>query len=654
MNYASIMPNVAKEFWGTPNKKLSTEQELRWGEHGSRSVNVAKGTFYDHESGEGGGVLDLLRREGHGPDWLIDHGFGNGSRRNGGISLKPKLVKAYDYHDAAGTLIFQVCRYEPKTFRQRRPDGRGGWIWNLKGVTQLPYHLAELIEAVALERPIFVVEGEKDVETLMSLGMAATTNAGGTKKWKPEFAEFLAGADVVIIPDNDDAGRDHAQAVARSATGKAARVRILKLPGLPPKGDVTDWFAAGGGAEAFNEVVAAAPEWRSDDAADGDATGLGEWNAGCDDMRIAPRAWLLRTVFCRGFLSSLLGDGGVGKTALRYAQLLSLATGRALTGDHVFQRCRVLIVSLEDGVDELRRRVLAVMIHYGISLADLDEWLFLAAPGRAAGKLMVSSPDGRPVVSTLAAEIDRVVAARRIDIVSIDPFVKSHSLPENSNSDIDEVMSVLAEMAIKHNIAIDVPHHVSKGPADPGNANRGRGASSMKDGARRVHTLAGMSTVEASNLGVAEELRRRLIRMDSAKVNIAPPLTSARWFRLVGVPLGNGNELYPNGDEVQTVEPWEPPNAWAGLSYHLLNVILDDIDAGLPDGNRYSEHQNVTMERAAWRVVTKHAPDKVEADARDIIKTWVKNAVLVHHEYKNPVTSKTVSGLRVDNTKRPT
>ena len=89
-------------------------------------------------------------------------------------------------------------------------------------------------------------------------------------------------------------------------------------------------------------------------ADDGELLG---WDAGDDDQIPPPRGWLLGTSFCRGFASSLLGDGGVGKTALRYAQMLSLATGRALTGEHVFQRCRVLILSLEDGPDELRRRL---------------------------------------------------------------------------------------------------------------------------------------------------------------------------------------------------------------------------------------------------------------------------------------------------------
>jgi hypothetical protein len=118
------------------------------------------------------------------------------------------------------------------------------------------------------------------------------------------------------------------------------------------------------------------------------------------------------------------------------------------------------------------------------------------------------------------------------------------------------------------------------------------------------------------------------------------------------VPLGNGTELYPNGDEVQTVEPWTPPDVWAGVSNHLANLILTDIEAGMPDGNRYSDGSNVT-DRAAWRVVTKHVPDKTEKEARQIIKTWVKNGALVRIEYENPATRKPVKGLRVDDTRRP-
>ena len=130
-----------------------------------------------------------------------------------------------------------------------------------------------------------------------------------------------------------------------------------------------------------------------------------------------PRGWLLGNLFARNFISSLFAEGGTGKTALRYAQLLSLATGNSLIGEHVFQRCRVLIVSLEDDANELRRRILAAMLRHGIDRSELRGWLFLAAPGAAAGKLMQLDNRGRIQRGALADALESVVVNRRIDIV---------------------------------------------------------------------------------------------------------------------------------------------------------------------------------------------------------------------------------------------
>jgi hypothetical protein len=381
------------------------------------------------------------------------------------------------------------------------------------------------------------------------------------------------------------------------------------------------------------------------------AIGLGEWDAGDDIALPSPRGWLLGNIFCRGFMSSLLADGGVGKTATRVAQFLSLATGRSLTGEHVFQRCRVLVVSLEDNGDELRRRILAARLHYGIEASELKGWLFLAAPGGDKGKLMTVDKKGQLTRGTMIDHLDAVIKARKIDIVSLDPFVKAHSVPENDNTLIDDVVQVLTDLGAKYNIAVDAPHHTSKGPADPGNHNRGRGASAMNNAGRLVYTLTTMSPDEAKAFGIDEERRRDYIRMDSAKVNITRH-GKTKWFKLIGVRLGNATEMYPNGDEVQTVEPWTPPETWADLSSELLNKILTAIDGGLPDGNLYSDSHNA-KERVAWRVITEHAHQKTEAQAKEIIKTWVKNGVLEHRSYTNPVTRHEVKGLRVNAAKRP-
>lgn len=174
------------------------------------------------------------------------------------FGFEDRIVRTYDYRSADGTLLYQAVRLSaPKDFRQRRPDGNGGWVWNLEGVARVLYRLPELLAADPAE-PVFVVEGEKDVESLAAIGLVATTNPQGAMKWRPEYSEPLRGRTVVILPDNDDAGRRHAELVRGALDGKAASVKIVTLPGLPDKGDVTDWLRQpGNDCKRLLEIVAA-------------------------------------------------------------------------------------------------------------------------------------------------------------------------------------------------------------------------------------------------------------------------------------------------------------------------------------------------------------------------------------------------------------
>jgi hypothetical protein len=369
-------------------------------------------------------------------------------------------------------------------------------------------------------------------------------------------------------------------------------------------------------------------------------------DAGDDLEKPPPRAWLLGNIFARKFLSSLFGDGGVGKTALRYAQYLSLATGRTLTGEHVFQRCRVLIVSLEDDLDELRRRIWALRVHYDISADELKGRLWLWAPGANGGKLMQLDKFGNAVTGELRDNLEALIITLSIDLVGIDPFVKAHGVGENNNTGIDMVVQVLVDLCHKLNISADTPHHVNKQNKDsePGDANRGRGASAMKDAARLVYTLNVMTKDEAEAFGVKEGERWAYVRMDKGKVNITPPSRQATWFRLVGVKIGNADEIYKHGDEVQTVERWSPPDVMGGLSHAQVGEILDKIHKGLVDGRRYSDAASART-RAAWKVVVDVAPEVSEKVAREIIKLLVKNKVLVSRSYHNEMERRDEDGL---------
>lgn len=270
---------VAALLLGEPNAQLSKEGELRYGTNGSLSIDAEKNTFFDHEANEGGGILDLIRRQegiktrAQAAHWLVQQGFTTEQpkeRSRGkvpevpspGTPTKPQnrpVVGAttYDYRAEDGTLLFQVQRFEPKKFVQRRPDGNG-WEYKVQGTRQVPYHLPELV-AAPLSSPVYVVEGEKDADRLAALGLVATCNAGGAGKWKSCHSEHLKDRTVILIPDNDDAGRDHVKKVAKSLKGIAAHVRIMELAGLPEKGDVSDWLDAGGTIEELTATPTVSP-----------------------------------------------------------------------------------------------------------------------------------------------------------------------------------------------------------------------------------------------------------------------------------------------------------------------------------------------------------------------------------------------------------
>ncbi|MBN1443107.1 MAG: DUF3631 domain-containing protein [Planctomycetes bacterium] len=157
-----------------------------------------------------------------------------------------RTVATYDYKGENGDLLYQVVRREDqsgaKDFRQRRPDGRGGWIWRLGDARRVLYRLPDLVARPG--EAVHLVEGEKDADRLAALGLLATTAPMGAGKWRPEYGESLRGRDIIILPDNDEPGRRHAREVLRSLRPLARSVRVVELPGLPPKGDVSDWLDA--------------------------------------------------------------------------------------------------------------------------------------------------------------------------------------------------------------------------------------------------------------------------------------------------------------------------------------------------------------------------------------------------------------------------
>lgn len=218
-----------------------------------------------------------------------------------------KNVANYEYRDADGIVVYRAERWESqdgerKTFLQSRPNGKGGWHRGVKGIERVLYRLPELI-ATPRETAIYIVEGEKKVEALVRWGLTATCNVGGAGKWRKDYAKFFRGRQVIILPDNDpvnaETGRkpgiDHARDIIASLKEVAASVRVLELPGLPPKGDIVDWIADGGTLPKLLELLQKPDSGMSEAViAAAAATGSNESVEIAEldplDLRIGPRA----------------------------------------------------------------------------------------------------------------------------------------------------------------------------------------------------------------------------------------------------------------------------------------------------------------------------------------------------------------------------
>lgn len=202
--------------------------------------------------------------------------------REAAPKVKLREAAKYDYFShETGELVMQVIRYEPKTFRQRRPDPNrpGEWSWSVSAEHRTLYNAPR---AFRHDKAVLVVEGEKDVDNLAEIGVVAVCNPGGAGKWQDSFSEILRGKDVILVPDNDPQsvnkqtgelqwhpdgrpkhpGQDHMDLVGTSLQGIAKRVRILHLPDLPEKGDISDWLEIeGNNFEELCRLCAGAPEW---------------------------------------------------------------------------------------------------------------------------------------------------------------------------------------------------------------------------------------------------------------------------------------------------------------------------------------------------------------------------------------------------------
>lgn len=286
----------------------------------------------------------------------------NGHQAHRTPSAKRVIVATYDYTDGAGALLYQVIRYEPKAFAQRRPDGVGGWIWGLGETRRTLYRVRDLPE----QARVYWGEGEKVADRLASLGLVATTSGMGAAAWRPEYAEQLAALGVrelVVLPDHDDAGRKYARDVAAGVLSQGITVRIVPLPGLALHGDVVDWLDAGGTREQLEALVAAAPPITRAElgqAAPGSAPAPRVRFRRGSDLDATPITYVVEDMLPAGMLGALGGKDGMGKTLLGLEMIRGVLTGQKLFDRFAVQQGTVFALFLDDPEFLVRER-LAVM-----------------------------------------------------------------------------------------------------------------------------------------------------------------------------------------------------------------------------------------------------------------------------------------------------
>ncbi|MCC6780927.1 MAG: AAA family ATPase [Hyphomicrobiales bacterium] len=562
------------------------------------------------------------------------------NKANGGA--RAGFAATHDYTDENGTLIAQKVRnwpgHEPKCW-WRHPDGGGAWLKGAGGAHMPLYRLPELIEDLAQERTILIVEGEKDVDSLRAIRVPATCNPDGAAKpkqkpkWRPEHSEVLRGADVVIIPDHDEQGYAHADAIVHLSAQVAKRVRLLKLadhwPQCPKGGDVSDWLAAGHNREQLYELIERAREPTKDAPADDDGAPLDCEPWWCDAENIPPREFLYMKHFARGNIGASIGAGGRAKTSRGLYEAVEMVLGRNLATNETLPAgpLRVLCLNAEEEQAELDRRLAAIMQRFKITKADLGGRLFVKSvrgrPLRFATMMNGTATLSEPALAKLASFVKR----ERIDVWMLDPWVSFHAVRESDNADQDLVIKQgLGRIAQETNSAGEIFHHPGK-PKPGGQETTvedARGASAIVYAARSARVFNFMVPDEAAKLGIREADRRLHIRIANGKANLGP-LGKADWIKIEV-------ENLPNGDEVACATSWTPPNPFDGIT-----TLDREGAANLAQGGAYRANAQ-SPEWYGWalakmlNIPVSHGDEnndpKQIARLKSIIKTWIKNKVL--------------------------
>lgn len=483
---AATMPAVARNLLGEPNKALSRGQDWRYGKQGSLSVDADKGTWFSHEEGVGGGVLDLIQRERGGSvadalGWMEAEGLrdcgAEAAPRRAASPTPPQLrssitppgtairlrdgqrvVATFDYRKD-GVLLYRKHRIEPgigksKDFQIESPNGAGGWNGHARGIERIPYRYDDLTAAPA-DDIVFLVEGEKQADLLTTWGFTATS----LKDWRDEWGGIIGDRQVVILPDNDTAGRDQASRAAAKLPGAV----IMALPDLPEAGDVMDWP---GGAEDLlsmaREAIAKAKPRTSAPANPFAFIDVADWQG----MPVAPRRWLLDGWLPLGEAALLTGAGAMGKSLIAQQLATCIAAGRSFMGVEV-EQCTSIYITCEDSDDdpnnELLRRQSSICESMGIRLDSLRGRLMVRSWKRC-GMNELCAPDEHGTLQPTQRFVELRATALAMGVRFIVLDNASHMLggDENKKRDVAAFAGMLNGLAEEIGGVVLLLHHPNK------------------------------------------------------------------------------------------------------------------------------------------------------------------------------------------------
>lgn len=373
-----------------------------------------------------------------------------------GNTHKRQIVAVYDYDG------FQVVRHEPKGFTQRRPDGTGGWVYNLHGITPCLYHHDEIVKSDDI---VIVVEGEKDADRLREQGAIATTSPMGAGKWRPQYTSALAGREVVLLPDNDPPGRQHMERVAAELHAAGCTVWVIDLPGLEDHEDVSDWLDLGYTVDDdLVDMIRKTPEWAPADYG-GDPSKLGnseshhEASSGFQLINAealmkkefpAPR-WAVPNLIAEG-LSLLVGAPKLGKSWLALSMCVAVASGGRALGKIRVDAGDALYLALED----TERRI--------------QERLRMVLQGETAPRRLTVTTVSPTLADGAAGHIRAWLAGNReARVIVIDTFQKLRG-PVSGNQNLYSgdyaAAGELKRLADDYGVAIVLVHHTRKATAD--------------------------------------------------------------------------------------------------------------------------------------------------------------------------------------------